>query len=266
MIKLIACDMDGTLLNENGEIDKEFFHIYKRLQDLNIRFAVASGRQYHRLMHNFQNIAQDLIYIAENGTIVKYKNEEIYSSTLEKQDVMKIVEQSKDIRGINLILCGKNCAYLDTSEEEIVDEAKKYYHNLEIVKAFNEVQDEIIKIAVLDLQGSQDNSYKIFYPLWKDKLQVKVSGQIWMDLFSKDADKGIAMRIIQKKFNIDKKETMAFGDYFNDIEMFQEAYYSYAMENAPEEVKKHARFVAKSNRENGVVEKIKEVILNQYLE
>ncbi len=254
--------MDGTLLNENGEINIEFFDIYKRLQDLNIKFAVASGRQYHRLMYNFQHIAQELIYNAENGTIVKYKDEEIYSAALDKQDVMRIVQQSRDVPGINLILCGKNCAYLDTSREEIVEEAKKYYHNLDLVKDFNQVEDEIIKIAVLDLQGSQDNSYKVFYPLWKDKLQVKVSGQIWLDIFSKEADKGIAINIIQKKFNISKEETMVFGDYFNDIEMFQEAYYSYAMENAPEEVKKHARFVAKSNRDNGVVEKIKEMILN----
>jgi hydroxymethylpyrimidine pyrophosphatase-like HAD family hydrolase len=54
---------------------------------------------------------------------------------------------------------------------------------------------------------------------------------------------------------------MAFGDYFNDVEMLNEAYFSYAMANAPEGVKEHARFIAKSNIENGVVNAIKDVVL-----
>ena len=53
---------------------------------------------------------------------------------------------------------------------------------------------------------------------------------------------------------------MVFGDYLNDLEMMESAYYSYAMENAHEDLKKVSRFKAKKNTENGVVEKIKEVL------
>ena len=68
------------------------------------------------------------------------------------------------------------------------------------------------------------------------------------------------MEVLQKKFGVTFEETMVFGDYFNDVEMLQKAYHSYAMANAHEDVKSVARFIAKSNDENGVVEVLSTLI------
>ena len=68
------------------------------------------------------------------------------------------------------------------------------------------------------------------------------------------------MRKVQKVLNIGYDETMVFGDYLNDLELMESGYYSYAMENAHEDLKKVSRFIAKKNTENGVVEAIKEVV------
>lgn len=65
---------------------------------------------------------------------------------------------------------------------------------------------------------------------------------------------------MQKKFGITREQTMVFGDYLNDLEMMQQAYFSYAMENAHPDVKKVSNFLAKSNEENGVT-----VVLQQML-
>lgn len=73
-------------------------------------------------------------------------------------------------------------------------------------------------------------------------------------------NKGIAIKEIQEKLDIKYDETMVFGDYLNDLEMMENAYYSYAMENAHDDLKKISRFSAKKNTEDGVIEKIKEVI------
>jgi hypothetical protein len=88
-------------------------------------------------------------------------------------------------------------------------------------------------------------------------LQVTVSGEIWLDITAKGANKGVAIKALQEKLGINFDETMVFGDYLNDLEMMEVAYHSYAMENAHEDLKKVARFTAKSNDENGVVEVIK---------
>lgn len=263
MIKLIVSDMDGTLLNQKGKIDKEFFEVFKKLMEMDIKFVVASGRQYYKLIANFEDVSNNIIYIAENGTMVVYKGEELYSVVINKRYVEEIIRDCKDIPGVFLVLCGKNSAYIiNPPSEDVLAEVEKYYARYTIVDNLENIEDEVIKIAVLDTKGASSNSNKYLYPKWKDKIAVSVSGEIWLDLYNKEANKGIALKLIQDKFKITKEETMVFGDYFNDVEMLKEAYYSYAMENAPDGVKKHANFIASSNTEKGVIKAIKENIFS----
>ncbi|MBC7688706.1 MAG: HAD hydrolase family protein, partial [Aquabacterium sp.] len=91
-------------------------------------------------------------------------------------------------------------------------------------------------------------------------LQVKISGHIWLDLSHKLANKGRAINVLQQKFNISPNETMVFGDYLNDLEMMQQASFSYAMENAHEDIKNAARFITKSNEEDGVTIVLQELL------
>ena len=70
MIKFIATDMDGTLLNSNNEIHADFYPMFQSLKEKDIIFAAASGRQYYNLRKQFEGYNQDLIYISENGSMV----------------------------------------------------------------------------------------------------------------------------------------------------------------------------------------------------
>ena len=79
MIKLIVADMDGTLLNDNNEINEEFWEVHKKLKEKGVIFAVGSGRQYHNLKERFSSIKDDMLFIAENGTYVVYHEEELLS-------------------------------------------------------------------------------------------------------------------------------------------------------------------------------------------
>jgi hypothetical protein len=261
MIKLIASDMDGTLLDENGKINGEFFHVLGKLIDMNIRFAPASGRQYGTLYRDFGNFKDQLVYIAENGTLVLYKGKELYSNPIKDEYIAEIIEDAKKIPYVCLVLCSKDCAYISNNKDYLVDEVKKYYVSYKIIDDFSQIKDPILKIGILDLSGIKRVYEEFFYPRWKDRLQVVISGEFWLDLYNKDANKGNALKLIQEKLGIKKDETMVFGDYFNDVEMLKNAHFSYAMENAPDEVKSHANFIAKSNRDNGVVETIKKIVL-----
>ena len=93
MIKLIASDMDGTLL-QNGirQVSREQLSIIKELTDAGIMFAPASGRQYTNLMRNFEPVRDKLIYICENGSFVKYKGETIYKKSLDRNLGLAIME------------------------------------------------------------------------------------------------------------------------------------------------------------------------------
>ncbi|TDT63687.1 Cof-type HAD-IIB family hydrolase [Fonticella tunisiensis] len=261
MIKLIASDMDGTLLNEHDKLSDEFFHIIEKLKKKNILFVAASGRQYYNLKNKFSKVKDDIIYVAENGSYVVYKNKELYSKTLDKEVVNSLIKIIRQIEGCEIILCGKKAAYVEKNYNDFIKEVEKYYLKYEIIENLEEVNDDILKIAICDFKGSAENSNKILKPDWGDKLQVTVSAKIWLDIMDKGVNKGVAIKFLQEKFNIKPEETMVFGDYFNDLEMFKSAYHSYAMENAPEEVKRQARYIAGSYKRNGVLEVIKRKIL-----
>ena len=82
-----------------------------------------------------------------------------------------------------------------------------------------------------------------------------------MDITNIKSSKGNAVALVQQKLGITPEETLVFGDYYNDLTMFDKAYYSYAMKNAPYDVKSHARFVTNyENGENGVIRTIKELL------
>lgn len=260
MIKLIASDMDGTLLNRDGEINEEFFTVFNKLKEKEIIFCAASGRQYYNLLKKFEKISDDIMFIAENGTFVVYKGEELVVNSLDKEIAKELIKIGRTIKNSYVIVCGKNSAYIENKDERFIKEARKYYDRCEIVDNLEDIEDDILKVTMCDFEGSENNSNNYFKE-YVDKLQVTVSGEIWLDITANNVNKGLAIEMVQNKLNISEKETMVFGDYLNDLEMMQKAYYSFAMENAHEDLKKVSNFIAKSNEENGVVEKIKEIVL-----
>ncbi len=258
MIKLIATDMDGTLLNDNHEIHDDFYKVFEELKNKDVIFAAASGRQYYNLLKRFEDIKDDMMFIAENGTFVVYKGEELLLNALDRDIANELIEVSREIEDAYPILCGKKSAYIENTDEKFIKEVEKYYEEYQIVEDLTKVNDDILKIAICDFIDSETNSNK-HYEQYREKLQVSISGKVWLDIMDKGVNKGLAITKLQEMLNISHEETMVFGDYLNDLEMMSSAYHSYAMENAHDELKKVARFTAKKNTENGVVEKIREV-------
>lgn len=259
MIKLIASDMDGTLLNDKNEIHEDFYKVFEELKKQDIIFAAASGRQYYNLAKRFDTIKDDMMFIAENGTFVVYKGKELILNALDQDIANELIKIGRNINESYIVLCGKKSAYIESNDERLITEVEKYYEEYKIVDDLTKVEDDILKVTICDFVGSEINS-DTYFKSYKDKLQVSVSGQIWLDITDKGVNKGLAINKLQELLNIKHEETMVFGDYLNDLEMMGSAYHSYAMENAHDDLKKVARFTAKKNTENGVVEKIREVL------
>lgn len=257
-VKLIATDMDGTLLDGKGKLPKEFYDIFSSLQRKEIIFCVASGRQYFTLLENFNEIANQMLFIAENGTYVAYQGKELAIHPLEKEIAHELIKEGRAL-GVDIILATSRGAYLESDHEPFVREVAKYYVKHEIVEDLLEIEGDILKVTICDMRGAEAHSYSAFKK-FSDRAQICIAGDIWIDMMANGVNKGTAIHDIQKKLGITFEETMVFGDYLNDLEMIQSGYYSYAMENAHPKLKEEARFIAKSNVENGVIEKIKEII------
>ena len=265
MIKLIASDMDGTLLDENGIIPSEFFSTIKKLNKRNIKFVVASGRPYVTLKENFKPISDSLYYICDNGAYVVENNNLLNVSIINKEIVNAVIKSLENVENVALILCGINGTYHLPLNNLQKEEINKYYIKKTEINNLYNINDDIYKIAICDLNISKNNSYKILAPLFNKDVTVVVSGKYWVDITNLNVNKGKALKEIQKNYNIKYNETMVFGDFYNDIPMLKEAYYSYVMKNANEDMKKYGNFIAPTNKDHGVIKVINEVIINNKL-
>lgn len=258
-IRLVATDMDGTLLNSKHEIHDSFFPVFKKLKDHGVIFVAASGRQYFNLAKTLEAVKDEVIFAAENGSYVVFRDEEIHIQAMDPEIAGELILISRNIADTYPIICGKKKAYVENDEPEFINHLKLYFERYEVVENLLEIRDDqFLKFTLCDLAGSEINSYP-HYKKYESALQVKVSGPIWLDISHKKANKGRAMEVLQEKFNVTASQTMVFGDYLNDLEMLEKAHYSYAMANAHPDIKKIARFIAKSNDENGVVEILSEI-------
>jgi Cof subfamily protein (haloacid dehalogenase superfamily) len=259
-VKLIAADMDGTLLNSKHELDESFYSIFTALRAKGIYFSAASGRQYHNIFNQFTKHHEDIIFIAENGSYVVHNGQELLIQAMETEVTRDMLHRARQIDGVNLILCGRKTAYIENTSTDFVSKLDLYYDRVEVVPDLLQVEnDDFLKIAICDLKGSEQNSYHVFRE-FENQLQVKISGKIWLDLSHKLANKGRALQRVQQTLGIKSSETMAFGDFLNDVEMLQEAAFSFAMANAHDEVKKVARYLAGTNDEGGVFKILSQIV------
>lgn len=260
-VKLVVSDMDGTLLNSNGEVSQQFFTLQKQLQNKGIQFCAASGRQYNSIVSKLEPIKNEIFVIAENGGIAKKGDEILLAKTLSKEKILAFIPTIRKIEGANMVLCGDDCAFIESKDKRFIHLFQEYYHSFQQVDDLLEIAKTkpIFKIAVYHF----DSSEQFIYPKVKDlddEVLFKISGEHWLDISDKKANKGNALKKVQELLNITKAETLVFGDYHNDIEMMQEARLSIAMENAHDDIKKLATHITKSNNDFGV-----EVVLEELL-
>lgn len=258
-IRLIATDMDGTLLDDPREVPQDFMEWVAQHPELCI--VIASGRQYYNMRKLFGKMENSLVFIAENGGIVFEHGEVVYIDEMSKEDVMDCLSRLGNRDKQAVILCGAKSAYMRHHSQETERNAKNYYENLTFVDELADCiqQDQIVKIAVFYERHNAEENYARLSG-WNDRLQASLSGESWIDLANVTANKGNALAMLQDKYQISREESMAFGDYLNDYGLLQRCEMSFAMENAHPDLKKIAKYIAPSNREGGVQKVLRAVL------
>ena len=262
MVKIIFSDMDGTLLTSGNNLPEGFDAAMAELKRRNVIFAPASGRQYYSLLKSFEKYRDEFLFLAENGTLVMYKGEEVCSSPLGFEAARKVLRATEGFENILRVYCGKKDAYLRREQDtpEFHAELDKYYTHNGVVDSFYELNDIPLKIALFDpTANAKENIYDKLTQFY-DSLQVVLSSDYWVDVMSPGINKGEAVKNIQRIMNFKREECAAFGDYLNDYEMMQAVDYGFAMTNAHPDLKKIARFETESNDEAGVLIGIRRLI------
>lgn len=260
MIRLIITDMDGTLLHGDKSMPEGTLELIRELHARGIVFAAGSGRQYASLRESFASCAELMYFIAENGAMsVEGKSARVLDHhPLNIEDVHRFIRMSEQIPGAVPVLCGVKSAWYTTEDPADLRNITPYYHNHQRVSDLHGVDDEILKIAILHHGGTAEHIYPRFAPYRAD-FSIAVSAFEWMDIMPKGVNKGVGVRMLQKHLGITREETMAFGDFMNDLEMLQEAEYSVAMKNALPQIKAVCREeTAYTNEEDGVIRWIRQ--------
>lgn len=258
MIKYIATDLDGTLLDEKKHLPEEIFPIVEQLYARGILFAPASGRQYANLKKLFAPVADKILFIAENGALVKYREETLHCIPIADEFLEDAICRIRALPHLFPMLCGTEFAYIENNEMPFFQYAMSSYTNCRKVDDLTEIigKEDICKIAVYDEIAAAENCIKVL-PQKLPKLRTILSGFDWCDVSAPAANKGEAMKFIRKYFNLKKEECVAFGDHMNDYEMLLESGRAYVTENAYLPLKRLIRRTVPANSEGGVIKTLK---------
>ena len=263
MIRLIATDIDGTLVKEStSKIYPELLQAIRSFTDRGNYFCVASGRQYYSIEHMFDKVSGRIIYLAENGAHVRYRDENILVKKMRREYVEGIMKQLRPYYGqCETVVSTVDGSLLETKNQEFLSFFEKGYRNkYRIVEDVLEEKTDILKIAIYQKDSIRDLGESTLIPAWQDKVKTCMAGEEWVDFMDASVDKGNALGVIQQYLGVSREETMAFGDNDNDIGLLQAAAESYAVENARETVKVQAKYICPSYQEKGVYQVIKQLI------
>jgi Cof subfamily protein (haloacid dehalogenase superfamily) len=240
MIKLIASDLDGTLLQNNSQsISKRMLEIIEQLHEKGILFVAASGRQYPNLYRLFEPASKYMAFICENGGLVKYQDKVISKIPMERELGIQLMKDIWNTEGCEVLLSGENTSYLKPKAESYLHRMRDVVkNNVTVVEDLYQVKEDFIKISVYEESGIVAGHGSYFTNKWQDKFKCTISGHGWLDFTAPNVNKGTALASLTSKLSIDISETMAFGDNYNDLEMLSLVGHGYVMENAVEDIKR----------------------------
>jgi Cof subfamily protein (haloacid dehalogenase superfamily) len=239
MIKLIASDLDGTLLLNGAQtLPDGVCELIRRLKRQGILFVAASGRQYANLRRLFAPVADDIAYICENGCLVFYKGKMLHKEHMDWETGQEIIGAIRDKDTAEVLLSGENTSYiqpkLDSYRYRLETVVK---NNVTVVEDILKTDEPYFKISVYEKDGL-DNTSEYWKNRFGDRVTVVTSGNEWLDMMPFGVNKASAMKVLMHHFKIRPEECMAFGDNYNDVEMLRLVGESYAMETGQEYVKK----------------------------
>lgn len=266
MYKLIAIDMDGTLLREDKTVSEYTKKIIEQARKIGVKIVLASGRPLEGLeayLDMLGLVSEEDYVICYNGAIVQnVATKEIVGRTvLTGTDLKKLYEVSKELEVSIHAFSKEGCitpimTKYSQLEGDINDIPVKVMDYSQVTN-----EEEIIKIMLVDepevLQKAVDRLPEELY----SEYTVVRSAPYFLEFLDKKVNKGEGVRALAEHLNIKKEEIMCFGDAGNDWHMIEFAGMGVAMGNAFPEVKEIANYITKSNEEDGVAYAIEKFVL-----
>ncbi len=268
MIKLIAIDMDGTLLNRKKELLDETKQYFKNFHNKNTEtlLVLCTGRPETGI----RPYLKDLGYLEENHYIISQNGANIYESQtgkrvmdafLDSKAIQKWIELGKK-HGVSVMGGGVDYYYCFDQEptEWMEFDTKIVSGQLKRISIEESLNTDFYKLLLMG-DEEQLNEFETFIPeVWRDEFYVVRSQKYLVEVLKKGVNKSYGLEQLARELNIEPSEIAAIGDAANDIEMLEYAGLAIAMGNASEEVKSISDIVTDTNENNGVIKAIDKLI------
>ncbi|GAB2540933.1 HAD family hydrolase [Brachybacterium huguangmaarense] len=261
-VRLVVADMDGTLLDADQRVPDAFWGLLDTMVERGIVFVPASGRQHQTLVDMFDGRDGITSFIAENGTVVVLDGEVVDTTEIDPSvvaDVICAVREAAEERDLGLVVCRADGAVIERTDARFREQCDIYYHRLDEVGDLLEHTEGVVKLAIYDFGDAEETADEVL-GRFAETQQVAVSGKHWIDLMDASAHKGHGVRALQEALGASRAQTVVFGDYLNDLQMFDEADLGFAMDNAHARIKDAAAYIAPSNADAGVVQVLRRLL------
>lgn len=270
-VRLIAIDMDNTLLRYDKTYDVERFErVVKALDEKGIVTAIASGNVVDKLREYISPKAREYVYLAaDNGNYVVKNDEVLHKTEIPQASFEEFIDLVKDDPDYDVFLSTGENTYTVDWDKKHKDYVGIYYEEIIELNSFDEIPEgeKPVKIAVLS-QKSLDENKDFIMTVRHDIPGISgvTSGGGWIDIYMSGGGKGLAVKHLQKKYNIPIEETMTFGDSLNDASMVVMAEYSIAMNNGDPDFKDLCAYEIGTNEEQAVIDVLERYLREESLE
>ena len=261
-IRVIATDMDGTLLDPKGQLDlPRLEKILDKLDQCDIRFVIATGNEVHRMRQLLGHLAERVVLVVANGARIFENNELIQAQTWDDAMVDKALAHFKGrecqdqfvVTGMNGGFVKEGTVFTELDKFMTPEMIEKLYQRMNFVDEFDSsLFGGVLKMSMVVGEERLDSVLQEVNDLFDGRVRAVSSGYGCIDILQDGIHKAWGLVELLKRWNLKPEQIMAFGDSENDIEMLELAGISYAMENAEESVKRVATKVAPANSQAGV--------------
>lgn len=231
-VRLIACDLDGTLLPNGIKMPTQrALRLITQLEERGILFFAASGRQLASLKRLFGPVADRIGYLCENGALVVRNDETLSCRTFPRAQALAICRAVLAYPGADLLISCPSATYVKADRTAFADELRTVVKNdVATFTSLDELREPIIKIAFQLDHEALPCAIEHFTALFGDEFDVVTSGHTWIDFLLKGVNKGTALEAVSARLAIPTSRIAAFGDNENDRAMLTVAGHPYLME------------------------------------
>jgi Cof subfamily protein (haloacid dehalogenase superfamily) len=252
-LRLVAVDLDGTLLNDHKNVSERNLSALEALLAQGVILVLASARDCASISQVVPIIQPGLYYIASGGALIydPYTGEKIWADYLGPELVQECVVFLKQFNH-PVFLNHENDYWVDRYNEHVELIEKRYLLQTKLFSEASEVEKRVMRVSLAAPVEILRNAKALAEKNFGTRVTVSLASPDWLDLLLPGAGKGALLKILQTRLGIVAGQTMAMGDYESDLSLFECASFRIAMGNAVDAVKESATDLTPTNNQDGV--------------